>query len=80
MVVLLCGQTFWQRMSPLLFIREIKHRSRMQSGVSHIISALEEDLGLSLLYCSRSGARPTYAGERLLPYIRQLIQDDEQIR
>lgn len=51
-----------------------------QSGVSHIISALEEDLGLPLLYRSRSGARLTDAGERLLPYIRQLIRDDEQLR
>lgn len=51
-----------------------------QSGVSHIINALEDDLHLTLLYRSRNGVRLTDAGERLMPCIRQLMQADEQLR
>ena len=41
-----------------------------QSGVSHIIAALEEEFGLPLLRRTRVGARLTPEGERLMPCIR----------
>lgn len=42
-----------------------------QSAVSHMIGALEEELGFSLLKRGRGGARATADGERVLPAIRR---------
>ncbi|MBQ2896554.1 MAG: LysR family transcriptional regulator [Oscillospiraceae bacterium] len=47
-----------------------------QSGVSHIIAAVEEELQLTLLKRSRTGARLTPEGEQLLPYIRELLRQE----
>lgn len=49
------------------------------SGVSQLISALEADLGLSLLIRTRRGVTPSPAGETLLPAIRTLLQQEERI-
>lgn len=51
-----------------------------QSGVSHIIAALETELGFSLLTRSRTGARLTPEGERMLPHIRALLEQEEKIK
>ena len=51
-----------------------------QSGVSHIITALEEELGLSLLRRTRTGARLTDSGERLMPFVRQILQAEERLK
>lgn len=51
-----------------------------QSGVSHIIAAIEEELGLTLLHRSRTGAALTPAGERLLPYIKEIVRQEECLR
>ena len=51
-----------------------------QSGVSHIIAAVEEELGLTLLKRSRTGARLTPEGEKLLPYIKELLRQEELLR
>ncbi len=48
-----------------------------QSGVSHIIAALEKDLGLALLRRTRTGAHLTPDGERLLPFMREIVRQDE---
>ena len=48
-----------------------------QSGVSHILSALEEEFGLPLMKRSRTGARLTAEGEQLLPYIREIVRQDK---
>ena len=51
-----------------------------QSSVSDQIKSLERELGVSLLVRSSSGARLTEAGTRLVPYARQMIDLDEQLR
>ncbi|MDD3337173.1 MAG: LysR family transcriptional regulator [Eubacteriales bacterium] len=51
-----------------------------QSGVSHMINALEEDLALTLLRRGRSGVTLTDAGERLLPAFRAIVRESEQLR
>jgi molybdenum-dependent DNA-binding transcriptional regulator ModE len=43
-----------------------------QSGVSHIISGLENELQLVLLHRSRTGVTLTDAGKRLLPQHRRI--------
>lgn len=50
-----------------------------QSAVSHMIGALEEELGFSLLKRGRSGARATAEGERVLPAIRGMLNSREQL-
>ncbi|GGF97408.1 LysR family transcriptional regulator [Paenibacillus abyssi] len=51
-----------------------------QSGVSHAISSLESELGFPLLTRSRSGISLTADGQRILKYIREIIQKNEQIK
>ena len=51
-----------------------------QSGVSHILSALEAEFGLPLLRRSRVGARLTPEGERLMPAIRAILRGEEQLQ
>lgn len=51
-----------------------------QSGVSHIVAALEDELGLTLLTRTRSGARLTSEGERVMPYILELLRQEELLR
>ena len=50
-----------------------------QSGVSHMISALEEDFGFVLLRRSRAGVQLTDEGRRVLPSIRGLLTYHEQL-
>lgn len=50
-----------------------------QSGVSHIIAALEAELGLSLLRRTRAGARLTDAGEKLMPFVRQILRAEDRL-
>lgn len=45
-----------------------------QSGISYAVGELERQLGERLLLRSRTGCRPTAAGERVLPKARQLLQ------
>lgn len=56
-----------------------QHFGMTQSGVSHVVAAVEEELQLPLLKRSRTGARLTPDGERLMPHIRQLLQADRQL-
>ena len=46
------------------------------SGVSRTIESLEKDLGLSLFLRSRSGVSKTAICEELLPYMKQIINDE----
>lgn len=50
-----------------------------QSGVSHIIATLEEEFGFPLLSRSRTGARLTPEGEKVMPYIRSILRAQEQL-
>lgn len=60
--------------------RAAEKLSYTPSGVSQLISALEAELGVSLLHRSKKGVSPTGAGEMLLPAIRALLQQEERIR
>ncbi|MDO4481497.1 MAG: LysR family transcriptional regulator [Bacillota bacterium] len=48
-----------------------------QSGVSHMLNSLEEELGVVLINRSRSGVTLTSAGELLLPQIKRIVADNE---
>ncbi|WP_152393847.1 LysR family transcriptional regulator [Paenibacillus guangzhouensis] len=50
-----------------------------QSAVSHAISSLERDVGLSLLIRNRSGVQLTNNGERLIVHIREILQMNEKL-
>lgn len=45
-----------------------------QSGVSHLIDALENELGITLLRRMRRGVELTPEGTRMLPYIKSLVR------
>lgn len=47
-----------------------------QSGVSHMLSSLEKELGVQLIYRNRTGVRPTSAGEMLLPYMKKIVSEN----
>lgn len=48
-----------------------------QSGVSHIIAQIENDIGFPLLFRSKNGVSLTNDGERMLPYIREIVNRDD---
>ena len=50
-----------------------------QAGVSYIISAMEEELGLKLFSREYGGVRLTGDGTLLLPYIRQINSGERQL-
>ena len=45
-----------------------------QSGLTHMMNALEKEAGLPLLARDRSGVRLTAAGERVLPAVQELLR------
>ena len=51
-----------------------------QSGVSYTISALEAELGFTLLKRNRSGISLTNNGERILKHIKKILQEEELLR
>lgn len=50
-----------------------------QSGVSHIIKDIEEELGLTLLKRGKMGVSLTTEGEKIYPYIQNIIQASEEL-
>ncbi len=50
------------------------------SGISHMMSAMEEEVGFPLLIRSRSGVAPTPNAERLIPILRSQLSWDEQLQ
>lgn len=50
-----------------------------QSGLSYLITSLEQELGFSLLVRSRSGVRPTADCLTILPYFRDLERKLHQV-
>ncbi|NLU24445.1 MAG: LysR family transcriptional regulator [Clostridiales bacterium] len=50
-----------------------------QSGISHMINALEEEVGIPLLTRDRGGLHLTADGERLLPYFSQICNLQHQM-
>ncbi|WP_221563293.1 LysR family transcriptional regulator [Alkalihalobacillus sp. TS-13] len=51
-----------------------------QSAVSHAIKSLEAELDLTLLKRGRSGVFLTFEGERILTYIRQILNLSEKLK
>lgn len=51
-----------------------------QSGVSHAIASLEAEFGFLLLIRDRAGIRLTSNGERLLRYVRDILQANERLK
>lgn len=49
------------------------------SGVSQLVTALEQELGFPLLRRSRKGVLPTPEGEKLLPAVRAFLQQESRI-
>ncbi|MGZ0040955.1 LysR family transcriptional regulator [Paenibacillus ottowii] len=50
-----------------------------QSAISHAVSALEHELGLTLLIRGRSGIQMTSNGERLMKHFKEIIQMNERL-
>ena len=50
-----------------------------QSGISHMMQSLEEEVGFPLLVRTSSGIQANYEGELLLPVIRQLLNANESL-
>ena len=51
-----------------------------QSGVSHMLSAIEAELQLPLLKRTRTGARLTPEGEQMMPYIHEIVRQERLLR
>jgi len=50
-----------------------------QSGISHMMQSLEEEIGFPLMVRTSSGIAPNSEGELLLPVIRQLLNTNESL-
>ena len=50
------------------------------SGISHMMAALEEEVGFPLLVRSKSGVVPTDNANRLIPIMRSQVSWDEQLQ
>ena len=50
-----------------------------QSAISHIVTSLEEELGIKLLLRDRFGVRLTEEGTALLPAIREVCQVNQEV-
>ena len=48
-----------------------------QSGVTHMLNSLESELGVQLVIRSRTGVRPTATGEILIPYIKRVLNAEQ---
>ena len=61
------------------FTASAQQLSFTQSGVSHAISGLEEELGVTLLSRSRGGVTLTADGWALMPYIQEICRQQRSI-
>ncbi len=61
------------------FTKAAERLGYTQSGLTHMMHALEKEVGLSLLVRDRYGVRLTPAGERLLPAIREFQQAGKRL-
>ncbi len=50
------------------------------SAVSHAVSAMEKELGFTLLNRSKNGVTLTNYGEHLLPYVNAVLNSDESLQ
>ena len=50
-----------------------------QSGLTHMMNALEAELGLNLLVRSKNGVHLSPAGQELLPHIKKLLEASQEL-
>ena len=48
-----------------------------QSGVSHMLNSLEDELGVKLIIRNKKGVSLTSSGEILLPYIKKVVSEND---
>ena len=48
-----------------------------QSGISHMLNSLENELGVQLVVRNRTGVKPTTTGETLIPYIKRVLNAEQ---
>ena len=61
------------------FTRAAQRLEYTQSGLTHMMHALEKEVGFPLLIRDRYGVRLTAAGERLLPAVREFQQAGKRL-
>lgn len=49
-----------------------------QSGVSHMLNSLEDELGVKIIIRNRNGVKPTAAGDTLIPYIKKVVAENNK--
>ena len=57
-----------------------KNLGYTQSGISHTLKRMEQEMQLTLFYRDRSGAHLTESGKKLYPHIAQMVQCQENLR
>ena len=62
------------------FTRAAEVLGYTQSGLTHMMNALEQEIGFSLLLRDHRGVRLTAQGRRLYPQIRQLLSANRQLQ
>ena len=65
-------QIFLKTVEKGSFTAAAREMNFTQSGVSHAISSLEEELGVTLLVRSHGGVTPTADGRALMPYFEEM--------
>ena len=61
------------------FTRAAEKLGCTQSGLTHMMNSLENEVGFPLLIRDRYGVRFTPAGERILPAVRELLQAGKRL-
>lgn len=61
------------------FTRAAARLGLTQSGLTHMMNALEREVGFPLLFRDRYGVRLTAVGERLLPAVQELIDANRRL-
>ena len=61
------------------FTRAAQEMNYAQSSVSKMVADLENEWGMILLERSKNGVRPTSAGEQVLPFLRRVLQKQQEL-
>lgn len=76
---MLRARIFLEAISSGSLSQAARHYRYTPSGVSHMMDALESEVGFSLLIRTRKGVAPTPNAERLIPLMRDACNKDEQL-
>lgn len=60
--------------------RAAERMNYTQPGISHMILSLEEEFGFQLLVREKNGVTPTAEAERLMVYVRQIVNNEKKLR